>query len=143
MKKFLFFFSSLVFGLALFIFVLKKVGWSEIWAVLTILSVGQFSLIVFILLFGFLICLWRWRMILRSQGYLTISWSALCRSKTVGFTLSYLTPAIYFGGEPLRVMILKEENGVDWETNIASIIIDKALELTINTGIILIGLIMF
>jgi len=141
MKKFIFFFFSTVFGVSLFIFVLKRVGWSEIWAALNILSGWQFFLIIFILSLGFLLCVWRWKIILHSQGYFKIPLTVLLRSKIVGFTLSYLTPAIYFGGEPLRALMLKEENGLDWEANITSIIIDKVLELTINGLIILTGLI--
>lgn len=141
MKKFIFFFFSTVFGVSLFIFVLKRVGWSEIWAALNILSWWQFFLVTSVLVVGFLLCIWRWKIILKSQGYSKIPLTVLLRSKIVGFTLSYLTPSIYFGGEPLRALMLKEENGLDWEANITSIIIDKVLELTINGLIILTGLI--
>jgi uncharacterized protein (TIRG00374 family) len=141
MKRFLFVFLSLVFGITLFIFVLKQVGWQETWQVLALLSWWQFLLVALVTLIGFLLAAIRWQLILKSQSGHKIPFKKILRARAVGFSLSYLTPAVYFGGEPLRAVVLKEEDGISWDKNIFSIIVDKALELTINALVILIGVI--
>lgn len=141
MKKFLFIFLSLIFGISLFIFVLTKVGWQETWQTLNILSWSRFFSILIIASIGFLFSIIRWQIILKSQNHDKVSFKKTLKARMIGFSLSYLTPTVYFGGEPLRAIILKEESGVDWNKNIFSIIIDKALELTTNAFIVLVGII--
>ncbi len=141
MKKFLFVSLSLIFGVGLFIFVLKKVGWQETWQTLTILSWPRFFLILAFSWIGFLFSVVRWRIILRSQERRKISFRKILKARAIGFSLSYLTPTVYFGGEPLRMFVLEEETGVAWEKNVFSIVIDKAFELTNNALIVLIGII--
>jgi len=141
MKRFLFISASLVFGVSLFVFVLKKVGWQEIWQTLAILSWPRFLLILLLALVGFLFSVLRWRTILRSQTKNKIPFRKIFRARAVGFSLSYLTPTVYFGGEPLRAVVLDEETEIDWDKNIFSIIIDKSFELTTSALVVLIGVV--
>ena len=141
MKRFIFVFGFLAFGITLFIFILSKVGWQEIWQNLIILSLPRFLFILGIALAGFLFHVFRWQIILKSQSVKKISFKKLVQARAIGFALCYLTPSAYFGGEPLWAIFLAEETNLDWNKNIFSIIIDKALELTTNALFILFGII--
>lgn len=141
MKKFILVFLSLIIGIGLFIFVLNKFGWQNIWQALTILTFWQFLLILILILMGFLIAVVRWQVIMKSQIKEKIPFRTALKARTIGFALSYLTPSAYFGGEPLRAMVLHEESGLDLSKNIFSIIVDKAIDMTIGAVLMLIGLV--
>ncbi|MFC1700767.1 lysylphosphatidylglycerol synthase transmembrane domain-containing protein [Patescibacteria group bacterium] len=140
MKKFLLVFLSLVLGIIFFVFALQKFSWEQIWNSANILSWWQFLLVMFLFLISFLISIFRWKFIISSRSKEKVFfWTAL-KARVVGFTLSYLTPSVYFGGEALRGMILNEESNLDWTTNIFSIIVDKAIDMTVGAMIMLFGL---
>jgi uncharacterized protein (TIRG00374 family) len=141
MKRFIFISLSLILGVALFIFVLQQVGWLAVRENLALLTTGQILLVALVSLTGFLFSVFRWRFILRSQAKSRLAFGQLLKARAAGFSLSYLTPTVYFGGEPVRALVFKEETKIDWNKNIFSVIVDKALELTINALVILIGVI--
>ncbi|MCD6283709.1 flippase-like domain-containing protein [bacterium] len=139
MRKISLYFFSLI-GIILFILLIKRIGWCEIKDAIYSLSLWKFFVVCLLMFFAFVLSVYKWKVVLGAFR-VKAPFKALLVSRTVGFALSYLTPGIYFGGEPLRAMILKEEINLDWGYNIASIIIDKTLEATINGVVILIGII--
>jgi len=141
MKKFFFCLFSLVIGLILFWLAFKNTEWSELREIFQYFSLERFVLVSFLFLIGFLMALIRWQIILSFNGCNKISWSILFRARAIGYALSYITPSVYFGGEPLRSLVLKEESKLDWTSILSSIAIDKAIDLTLNGLIILVGLI--
>ncbi|MFH1611980.1 MAG: lysylphosphatidylglycerol synthase transmembrane domain-containing protein [bacterium] len=141
MKKFILVLLSLIAGVALFVFVLQKFGWQEIIKAVLVLPWWQFFTIPLLILSGFLIAVVRWRVVLQSQTKERITFLTTLRARTVGFAISYLTPSAYFGGEALRAVILNEDSNVNLSTNIFSIIVDKAIDMTIGAFLMLIGLI--
>ncbi len=140
MKKFLLVLLSLILGVVFFIFALQKFSWEQIWKSANILSWWQFLLVGFLFLIAFLISIFRWKIVIGSQSSERVSFWTAFKARTVGFTLSYLTPSVYFGGEALRGMILNEDSNLDWTTNIFSIIVDKAIDMTVGAFIMLFGL---
>ncbi len=139
-KSFLVLFFSLL-GILIFIFVIKQVGWRSVWGALSLLSFWELITVLVVGLAGFLFSVLRWREILESQYNKKVPFSLLFRAHTVGFSLGYLTPSAYFGGEPLKAIILKEETDIDWERNIFSVIVDRVLELIINALVVLVGIV--
>jgi len=139
MRKIILSLFSLI-GVGLFILLIKRIGWNEIKSAICSLSLEEFFVACLLMFFAFILSIYKWKIILNAFR-IKVPFKTLFVSRTVGFALSYLTPGIYFGGEPLRAMILKEETNLDWDYNIASIIIDKTLEATINGIVILIGII--
>lgn len=140
-KRFVFVFLSLIFGIAVFIFALQKVGWQEVWRSFNILSWWQFLLVLLIALISFLFSSLAWRIILRTHRKKDFSLIKVLRAKLVGFSLDYLTPSAYVGGEPVRAILIKEEENIDFKEGIASVIVNKILELTIDLVFIIVGIV--
>lgn len=141
MKKFILITLSLVAGFILFIFTLQKFGWQQIARNLTILSWWQFLIILVLMLTGFIIAAFRLRIVLKSQTEEKISFWVVLKAKTVEYALSYLTPVANFGGEIMGVIYLNEENEIRSSINIFSVVVDKAIDMTIGAALMLIGLI--
>jgi hypothetical protein len=101
-----------------------------------------FYLAIFILLsvFTHMLFSWRWQLILRHQGY-KIPFINVFVYKLMGFAVSYFTPAIRVGGEPVRAYMLKR-HGIRMSKGLSSILLDKTLEFTIEfvAGMVLVFL---
>lgn len=141
MKKFIIITLSFIAGLALFVYTLQKFGWQKIVSNLTILSWQQFLIVLVLMLAGFIIAVFRLRTVLRSQAQEEISFLTILKAKTVEYALSYLTPVANFGGEIMGVIYLNEESSIRSSINIFSVVVDKAIDMTIGAMLMLIGLV--
>ena len=129
---------SIVIGLGILAVILYYVGWRRIvQEILALGWLGFFTLgINFLLTFFF----WAltWRIILKSYG-IDSPWWALLRALLSGFTVSYLTPSMYFGGEPVRVYILSKEIGLPQPRLYATVLVAKLLEAISLVLFVLLG----
>jgi hypothetical protein len=73
----------------------------------------------------------RWWLILRAQGY-TLPYLWLTAYRLAGFAISYLTPGMQFGGEPMQAALLHRRHKLPVPVSIASLTLDKLLELLTN-----------
>ncbi len=74
-----------------------------------------------------LIQTFQWGLILREAGiYRGVWWTFWAR--TSGFALTYLTPSMYFGGEPVRASLYKSP-AMSYQKVYATIALDKYIEL--------------
>ena len=80
----------------------------------------------------------RWWWLLRVAGH-AVGWSRLTTYRLAAFSVSYFTPGSQFGGEPLQVWLLWQREGVPAATALASVGLDKLLELVGNFGFLLAG----
>ena len=128
MRKFIFCTISLLIGLLLFVIAMQQAGIGDV-----LKTVSLFPPLIIILTFflNFIaICVvgsWRWKIIIESQNSHKISFAKVLKAKLAGFTVSYITPSILVGGEPVRAYMIKEESGCDWEKSFASVVIDQAI----------------
>ena len=97
--------------------------------VLILLNMGIIST------FGF-----RWWWLLRTLGF-SIPYRAILRYRLASFGVSYFTPGPQFGGEPLQVYYLKNNHQVPTTEALASLSLDKLLELLANFTFLALGLI--
>lgn len=142
MKKLLLFLVSLIVGFILFFLVMRTVGWDEIKKAFLVFT-GWKGLVIFILTFLILLAgSWKWSEILKSKG-VKIPFFELFRSYLAGFSLMFLAPIIFWGGEFFRGYVLKEKNSVPWAKGMGSVVIDRILEWTVNLIIVLVGSIFF
>ena len=130
-------FTSL-FGIALLFLVGIWIGIDEI-----IFSFRAFTLPILLLylLVSILIFIghvWRWWLILRIDGF-HIPFFHVARYRLEGYSVCYLTPVAFMGGEPLRAYLLKSKHDVPYTRGFSSIVIDKNFELIINGFFALIG----
>jgi len=129
MKKILLFILSLVIGIALFIGVLYYIGLDDLKSAFTSFSWATIAVVVALTFLQIFIIIYRWQLILAAQGD-KLPFKKLLAPKFVGFAVSYLTPGLYVGGEPVRAYLLKRNTGVRLSHGFASIIVDKILDFT-------------
>ncbi|MCX6760565.1 MAG: lysylphosphatidylglycerol synthase transmembrane domain-containing protein [Candidatus Nealsonbacteria bacterium] len=142
MKKLLLFLVSLLIGLALSFWILETIGWQEIKKAFLVFT-GWKGLVILILTFlSMLAGNWKWKEILKSRG-VNVPFFELFKSYLAGFSLMFLAPIIFWGGELFRGYVLKEKNSVPWPKGMGSVIIDRILEWTTNLIIIFTGSIFF
>ena len=69
----------------------------------------------------------------------------LLKYSLVGYAISFSTPFMRIGGEPLRAIMLKKECGVDYKTGSSSLVIDRFIEFcgTILFGVVCLILLVF
>jgi glycosyltransferase 2 family protein len=97
---------------------------------------------VFLVIFCFQIAIlliqtFQWGLILRQAGiYRGVWWTFW--SRISGFALTYLTPSMYFGGEPVRASLYKDCT-MSYQKVYASIALDKYIELASKIPAIIVG----
>lgn len=89
------------------------------------LGVGVFLINVsLIMLIGGL----SWQIILKAYGH-HLPFKDVFLVKLIGFAISYLTPSMYIGGEPVRVYIMGKRYDLSLTRIGATVVVDKFLEL--------------
>lgn len=141
MRKSRIIFLFLLLGVLLFVLTLKQVGTEAVKEALLMFSFGQ-SAFIFLFLFSGTILMGslRWRVIMQALDIKIPGLAKLLLIKTVGFSLSYLTPAAFFGGEPSRFFILRQTDKTVNNRLIASLVLDKLVQFLANFFIFLAGL---
>ena len=144
MRKSVVFLFSLAFGIVLFIFALKAVNLNAVSSAICSLFVWKFLFIFLVILFTevFIDSL-KWRVIIKTESepekIIPGVWKVFI-ARLIGFSISYLTPAVFFGGEPFRIFALKENEGPSSEKLIVSIVLDKLLLAVVSFVFFFLGL---
>jgi uncharacterized protein (TIRG00374 family) len=142
MKKFFLFFISLLIGLGLFCWIASHIGWGEIKSAFRQFSVQAGLLILFLTILSALVRSLRWKTILNSQE-LNIPFLKVFEYYLSGLSVNFFFPMVIFGGEIFRGYDLKEKYSFPWSKSIASVLIDRILEITIYTLTAILGIIFF
>ena len=79
----------------------------------------------------------QWGLILREAGIWRGPWLTFW-ARTSGFSLTYLTPSMYFGGEPVRASLYKDPS-MSYQRVYATIALDKYIELAGKLPCIIVG----
>ncbi len=128
MKRSILIFISTGIGVVLFFLVFYLFNVTEVFSHLIEigpLGIGVFLVNVFlIMLVGGL----SWQIILRAYGH-HLPFRDVLIIKIIGFAVSYLTPSMYVGGEPVRVYLMGKKHGVPMTRIGATVVVDKFLEL--------------
>ena len=120
------------------IWVVRFIGWSKIESAFLLFTGWQGMIILLLTALFLFFGMWRWKLILKSQGY-DLSNKKLVGPFLSGYSLIYLFPVLIFGGEIFRSYILKEKYSVPWKNSITSVIIDKILDVTASLAVIFAG----
>lgn len=133
-KKILVILLSFVLGLVIFIRVVNDIGWRAIQDALYVFT-GWNGLIILALTFlSIAIGAWKWQEILGEGN--KVPFRKLFGFYLAGYSVMFLMPIIFWGGEFLRAYALKDKYAVPWPKSMASVAIDRILEWTINLLII-------
>ena len=84
----------------------------------------------------------RWYFILQKQ-HCRVSFSATWKTYLAGFSLLFFVPVFPFASEIFRASYLKEHHAIDLPRGIASVTIDRILEVTSNLFVVVAGGIIF
>ncbi|MBC7190487.1 flippase-like domain-containing protein, partial [Candidatus Aerophobetes bacterium] len=138
MNQKLFILISTVAGIALFVLVFYLFNIARIFSHMIqigSLGVGVFLLNVFlIILVGGI----SWQVILKAYGH-RLPFRDVLIIKMIGTAISYLTPSMYIGGEPMRIYLLGKKHGVAMTRIGATVVVDKFLELGAGLFYIFLG----
>jgi uncharacterized protein (TIRG00374 family) len=124
--------------LALMAWAVRGIPLTEVARVLGRLKITQVALLVSVNLLILWSFSWRWWAVLRAMGPSIPTWRLACY-RLAAFAVSYLTPGPQFGGEPLQVHLLSRREDLPASTAIASVVLDKALELVSNFTFLVVG----
>ncbi|GAH98519.1 unnamed protein product, partial [marine sediment metagenome] len=142
MKKVLVFLFSFVIGLGLFFLVVERVGWEEIKETLFAFSGWKGIAILGITLLIWLVGIWKYKFVYKSQGYNFSVWS-LGEILFASFTIAYLFPTTYFGGEVFKFYAIKKKFSLPWKKNLTAIAIEKLVSLSILLLFLVVGAVSF
>jgi len=117
---------SIVAGLGMLAGVLYFVGWRETLAEIEALGwIGMLAVLANVLLAmaAWILC---WSIILRSYG-IRVSIPRIIGARLSGYAISYLTPTLYFGGEPFRALLVSDATSAPGTRVFATIIVERFL----------------
>ena len=80
----------------------------------------------------------RWWLLLHAQGQRVPYWR-LMGYRVTAFAISYFTPGSHFGGEPYQIYAVSRWHGAPAPISIAAVTLDKLLEMLINFGVLVGG----
>ncbi len=139
MKKIFLFIISLVLGVFIFGLVVKKAGIGELVEIFKSFSGWGWCLVLFFTFLVVPISLWRWKIILKGQGY-NVSLGKLRNPFLISYSLNYLIPSAFLGSEFFRGYLIKKNSSVPFAKGLASIVIDKIADLLVGAIMVIIGL---
>jgi glycosyltransferase 2 family protein len=140
MKNIIKFFIALFLGVSLFYFVIKETGVETVSEAVLLFLRAEGLFILGTTLLIVLVGAIRWREILRSEGE-DVSLIKTIRYLVKGFTVDFLTPFSLFGGEAVRIFLMKKEVGI--EKSVSSTITDKIIDVTAHIFFLTLGTIFF
>lgn len=127
---------------ALLLFALRDVPLDSILAVIGRLTLAQVGLLLLVNALVILSMTLRWWLVARAERP-RLPFLPFVASRLAVFAVSYFTPGPQVGGEPLQVMHLRRELGQPMARALATVIMDKLLELLGNFLFIAFGLAAF
>lgn len=130
MKKSWFSIVTLVVGLVIFIYAIKLIGPQTI--VDQFKTIKPMHIVIFLIVSSSLVTalVFKWKMVLKTMGY-DISFFNLLMYRQMGYSVGYIVPSFYIGGQAVKAMFLKKHD-VPTGDAVASVLIDRALELPLN-----------
>ncbi len=134
------FFIALFLGVSLFYFVVKKTGVETITGAVSLFWGIEGLVILLITFFIVLVGSIRWKEILRSEGE-DVPLIKVMRYLVKGFTVDFLTPFALFGGEAVRIFLIKKEVGV--KKGSFSTLADKIMDVTAHVFFLTFGTLIF
>lgn len=112
---------------------------SEVWKIVTRLNISKISLLILVNVAVIIVFSLRWKVILLGQKH-RIPLFRLILYKISGFGLSYFTPGLQIWGEPFQIYLLKKREHMDSSTAVASVGLDKFIEVGAKFMFLVLGL---
>lgn len=120
---------------------LRSFSLADLWESLSRLTGFQLVVILAANLLIMLVFSGRWWIVLRALGY-RVSYLAAAGYRLSASGVSYFTPGPQFGGEPVQVMALARRAGVPTGDAVASVGLERTLEMVVNLAFLATGVIL-
>jgi len=117
---------SIVIGLGLLGGVLYWVGWRRILAQMHALGAAGIVSVIGSVLFAMAFWILSWWIILRSYG-IRLPLSTVIGARLSGYAISYITPTLYFGGEPVRALMVTGKTDAPTTRVFATVFLERFL----------------
>lgn len=129
-KKILFSAGSLILGIVLFILTVKFIGLEEIIGQFRKIELSQILIYLTVSALILITLVLKWKIILKALGF-KVPFFKLLMYRQMGFSVGYVIPSFYIGGETVRAFFLQKHK-VPLTDAISSVVIDRAVELPMN-----------
>jgi len=138
MKRNIFILLSTAVGIVLLILMFYLIGVEQVFSSMREIGFTGAAIFIANALFVLFISALSWQLILNSYGY-HLPFRDVMVARVIGFAVSYLTPSIYIGGEPLRIYIISKKHSLSMPRVGATVIVSKFLELGAGLFFIYLG----
>lgn len=130
MKKILFALASLIIGVGIFVMTVKFIGLDTILNQFRTIEPSQILIYLTVSTLILITLVLKWKIILQALGF-KVPFFKLLMYRQMGFSVGYIIPSFYIGGETVRAFFLKKHK-VPLTDAISSVVIDRAVELPMN-----------
>lgn len=127
-------------GLLLLLGIFSFAGFSEIFEILSNVSLGYVAIACLMILMTFIFRTWRWSVLLRTSGY-RVHRDTAFKCIMFGWLLNYLLPARV--GDVARGMALKTTEGTPLSISLPTIVIERAMDMLMLSLILMAALYTF
>jgi uncharacterized protein (TIRG00374 family) len=131
--------ALLVVGILLFIWSFRSVPIGEILKVLASLNLWKIFILLLLNFAILLIAPLRWWLILKTKKQ-EVPYLPLATYRQAAAAISYFTPGQNFGGEPVQVLALRNRHKVPTSIALASVTLDRVIELIVNLIVLIFGI---
>lgn len=122
----------------LLVWAYRQTNWLDLINIFRSFKGWEVLVIIVLNLFIFYLFSKRWGLILTVMAG-RVPWQHLFAYRMVSFGISYFTPGPQFGGEPAQIRLLKQD-GISLESSLASVYLDRLIDLMVNFTILFLGL---
>jgi len=130
---------SFILGIFILVVLFYAIGPEKILHNIRNLSLMGFFLLMLMRLFYWLLRTMGWKVILEKYESTVSLWMAF-KARMLGHSVSQLTPTAHIGGETARIFFFNSSNR---KTALASVVLDKTIEIMSTTLFVAISLILF
>jgi len=129
---------SVVLGVAILAAILWYIGPAKVWNQISSLGWDGFALLVGAIVLTFFFWTLAWVVIMKGYGVVA-SFSLSFWARIGSFSVSFLTPSLHFGGEPVRALVIERETDSTYSRAFATIVAERITMLSALVKVILIG----
>ncbi|MFC1618282.1 lysylphosphatidylglycerol synthase transmembrane domain-containing protein, partial [Patescibacteria group bacterium] len=119
-------------------FLIYKIGWDKIKDVFTMFTWWQFAVLVFSLFLALIFVAISTMIILRALGHKT-KFRDMFPLAFVNFTIGYLTPIPYAGGEPVQIYLMHKRMHIPVSAGTTAMILERVARQIVVLIVILVG----
>ena len=131
-------FLSVVLGLIILGAILGFIGPAKVFRQISALGWDGFSLMIASIVLTFLFWTLAWVVIMIGYG-VTAPFTLSFWARIGSFAVSFLTPSMHFGGEPVRALVVEKESNSSYSRIFATIVAERITMMAALVAVILLG----